>query len=49
MKYLCLVYGDESAIGKLDDMDCLDFDQSIRDTIAWMVEDGRLPEKYRPH
>lgn len=25
------------------------FDQSIRDTIAWMVEDGRLPEKYRPH
>ena len=30
MKYLCLVYGEESAIGKLDDMDCLDFDQSIR-------------------
>jgi nucleoside-diphosphate-sugar epimerase len=24
------------------------FEQSIRDTIAWMVEDGRLPEKYRP-
>jgi hypothetical protein len=30
MKYLCLVYGQESAIGKLDDMHCLDFDQSIR-------------------
>ena len=24
------------------------FEDSIRDTIAWMVEDGRLPEKYRP-
>ena len=30
MKYLCLVYGQESAIGKLDDVHCLDFDQSIR-------------------
>ena len=24
------------------------FERSIRDTIAWMVDDGRLPEKYRP-
>jgi hypothetical protein len=30
MKYLCLVYGQESAIQKMDDAHCLDFDQSIR-------------------
>jgi hypothetical protein len=30
MKYLCLVYGAESEIRKMDDQDCLDFDQSIR-------------------
>jgi len=30
MKYLCLVYGEESAIQKMDDAHCLDFDQSIR-------------------
>ena len=32
MKYLCLVYGEESAISKMDDLHCLDFDQSIRDS-----------------
>jgi hypothetical protein len=32
MKYLCLVYGQESALQKLDDAHCLDFDQSIRDS-----------------
>ena len=30
MKYLCLVYGRESDIVGMDDMKCLDFDQSIR-------------------
>jgi hypothetical protein len=30
MKYLCLVYGVESDISKMDDLKCLDFDQSIR-------------------
>lgn len=30
MKYLCLVYGVESAIRTIDDVHCLDFDQSIR-------------------
>ena|SRR6187399_1347359 len=30
MKYLCLVYGEESAIQKMDDAHCLEFDQSIR-------------------
>ena len=30
MKYLCLVYGEEGKIGQLDDIHCLDFDESIR-------------------
>src|SRR6187455_3213475 len=30
MKYLCLVYGEESALRKMDDAHCLDFDESIR-------------------
>ena len=30
MKYLCLVYGAESEIQKMDDQHCLDFDESIR-------------------
>ena len=30
MKYLCLVYGEESDIAGLDDKKCLDFDQAIR-------------------
>ena len=32
MKYLCLVYGAESEISKMDDLKCLDFDRSIRDS-----------------
>ena len=32
MKYLCLVYGAESAIQKMDDMDCLAYDKSIRES-----------------
>jgi hypothetical protein len=32
MKYLCLVYGEEGALQRMDDHDCLDFDQSIRDS-----------------
>ena len=32
MKYLCLVYGEESALQKMDDVHCLDFDQSIRES-----------------
>ena len=32
MKYLCLVYGAENAIGQMDDQDCLAFDRSIRDS-----------------
>ncbi len=30
MKYLCLVYGEESAIRTVDDAHCLEYDQSVR-------------------
>ena len=33
MKYLCLVYGVESAIENVDDMHCLEFDRSARESI----------------
>ena len=32
MKYLCLVYGEEGALQKMDDAHCLAYDQSIRDS-----------------
>ena len=32
MKYLCLVYGEESALQKMDDQHCLDYDRSIRES-----------------
>lgn len=32
MKYLCLVYGPESDISKMDDHECLAYDRSVRDS-----------------
>jgi hypothetical protein len=32
MKYLCLVYGEEGALQKMDDAHCLDYNQSICDS-----------------
>ena len=32
MKYLCLVYGEEGAIQRMDDAHCLEFDRSIRES-----------------
>ena len=32
MKYLCLVYGEEGAIQRMDDAHCLAFDRSIRES-----------------
>lgn len=32
MRFLCLVYGIERDIARMDDTHCLDFDQSIRDS-----------------
>jgi hypothetical protein len=32
MKFLCLVYGAEGAIRKMDDHECLEYDRSIRES-----------------
>ena len=32
MKYLCLVYGPESEISRMDDHECLAYDRSVRDS-----------------
>ena len=32
MKYLCLVYGAENDLRKMDDLDCLAYDKSIRES-----------------
>jgi hypothetical protein len=32
MKYLCLVYGEEGAMARVDDIHCLDFDRSVRES-----------------
>ena len=32
MKYLCLVYGEESAIAGMDDNECLAYDRELRDS-----------------
>ena len=32
MKYLCLVYGEEGAMQRVDDAHCLEYDKSIRDS-----------------
>ena len=32
MKYLCLVYGEENAIARVDDKHCLEYDRSIRES-----------------
>jgi hypothetical protein len=32
MKYLCLVYGEESQIARVDDHECLAYNRSIRDS-----------------
>lgn len=32
MKYLCLVYGPESQISKMDDHECLAYDRSVRES-----------------
>jgi hypothetical protein len=32
MKYLCLVYGEESKIAQMDDHECLAYDRAMRDS-----------------
>jgi hypothetical protein len=31
-KYLCLVYGEEAQIARMDDHECLEYDRSLRDS-----------------
>lgn len=43
MKYLCLVYGEESAIQTMDDHECLSFDQGLRDSGHCVASEALQP------
>lgn len=43
MKYLCLVYGEEEKIQAMDDLDCLAFDKSIRDSGHCVASEALQP------
>jgi hypothetical protein len=43
MKYLCLVYGEESKIREVDDLHCLAFDQSVRESGHCIASEALQP------
>ena len=43
MKYLCLVYGEESAIQTMGDHECLAFDQGLRDSGRCIASEALEP------
>ena len=43
MKYLCLVYGEESAIQSMDDRHCVAFDESIRESGHCIASEALQP------
>jgi len=43
MKYLCLVYGEESAIQSMDDRHCVAFDDSIRESGHCIASEALQP------
>jgi hypothetical protein len=43
MKYLCLVYGEESQIARMDDHECLAYDRSIRDSGRCVASEALEP------
>ena len=43
MKYLCLVYGAESAIRTMDDHECLAFDQGLRESGHCIASEALQP------
>lgn len=43
MKYLCLVYGEESAIQTMDDHECLAFDRGLRDSGHCVASEALQP------
>jgi hypothetical protein len=43
MKYLCLVYGEEEKIQAVDDLHCLAFDKSVRDSGHCIASEALQP------
>jgi len=43
MKYLCLVYGEESKMREVDDLKCLAFDQSVRSSGQCIASEALEP------
>ena len=43
MKYLCLVYGEEARMQEVDDLHCLAFDKSIRDSGHCIASEALQP------
>ena len=43
MKYLCLVYGEESKMQEVDDLHCLAFDKSVRESGHCLASEALQP------
>jgi hypothetical protein len=43
MKYLCLVYGEEQKMQQVDDLHCLAFDQSVRESGHCLASEALEP------
>ena len=43
MKYLCLVYGEEQKMREVDDLHCLSFDQSVRQSGHCVASEALQP------
>jgi hypothetical protein len=43
MKYLCLVYGEESKMQEVDDLHCLAFDKSVRESGHRLASEALQP------
>ena len=43
MKYLCLVYGEESKTQEVDDLSCLAFDRSVRESGHCLASEALQP------
>ena len=43
MKYLCLVYGEESAIARMNDHECLAYDRAVRESGRCVASEALEP------
>ncbi|MCC7341503.1 MAG: YciI family protein, partial [Bryobacterales bacterium] len=43
MKYLCLVYGEEKALARMDERDCVAFDEDLRAKGLCIASEALLP------